>query len=238
MKTKMRRWRTAALAAGLCMAGLSVKPVSAQATTTASLTVTITPSASYSLSITTGSTAAMNLGSVGLNSSTFTVSPATVTVTSSYAYTGLTLQGAITSPSGTAWTFATSGAISGAQDTLGTWAVFTDTSVPWGTLGTTLNTGNYWVGTSSATSSNVVGGGVVPVGMTGNSCPTEGSAGARFIPLSGATGYKKMGCLKSNSTDAPQATSYLWLGFQLPTVTTDASHAQLVSLTLTAGAPN
>ena len=235
METRVRRWRTAALAAGLGMLVFVVKPVSAQATTTGSLTVTITPSASYALSITTVS-ASMNLGTVSLGASTFTVTPATVTVTSSYAYTGLTLQGAITATANP-WSFATSGALSGAQDTLGTWAVFTDTSVPWGTLGTSLGGGNYWLGTSSSTTSNVVGGGVVPVGMTGNSCPTEGSAGARFIAASGATGYKKMGCLTSNSVDAAQSKSYLWLGFQTPSATT-STNAQNVTLTLTAGAPN
>ena len=94
------RWGIRALATMLAMTGAGV----AQAATSDSLTVTITPTASYAVVVTTTPAGFLNLGTVALAASTQTVQPSTITVNSTFAYTGLTLQGQITSPGGTACT--------------------------------------------------------------------------------------------------------------------------------------
>src|SRR5436190_513653 len=100
-----------------------------------SLTITITPNAGYSVMITT-TNVGLDLGTVALGASTQTVRPSTVTVTSSFAATGLKLTGSM-SGAGIPWTYAINTAAQ-AQDELAAWAVFTDTSVAdFAVLGTT-----------------------------------------------------------------------------------------------------
>ena len=208
----------------------------AQAASTDTLTVTIRPNAGYTVTISTWIGGA-DLGAVDLGASTRTVAPSTVTITSSYAYTGLKLQGSIQS-GGTPWTFAPNVSAQ-AADQLAAWAVFTDTSVgSYAVLGSTGGGATHFLGTAGpGLGSNVVGASSEMVGVTGNTCPTESATAARFITTSAQAGFKKMGCLKPMSQDTGSARSHLWLYFVLPPATT-STNAQNVSFTLYAAAPN
>jgi hypothetical protein len=216
-------------------AGLAGLATSARAYNGAdSLTVTITPTASYSVLVTTSPAGFLNLGSVGLGASTQTVEASTITVESSFAYTGLKLQGAITSPGGTPWTFASNTAAQG-QDELAAWAVFTDTS----TQTKPAKDANHFAGTlPGAAGSGVTDATQRIVGTTGGTCPTPGAAGKLFIGGAGTAGWKPMECGTPYTTDPAGSQSLLWLYFTLPPTTTDGTHAQLITYTLTAGMPN
>src|ERR1035437_1804960 len=94
MKTR-KRWL-----AGLGMIlGLTcwARPSWATGASQDSVTVTITPIASYLLLVSTGAPlGGLSLGNVPVLTSTYTVNPTTVTVYSSYATTGLQLEGLVT----------------------------------------------------------------------------------------------------------------------------------------------
>jgi len=222
---KAKRWLTGVLIGlGMLLTG------SARAAVSDSLTVTITPNAGYSLTISTAGLG-LDMGTVALGASTQTVRPSTVTITSSFATTGLKLQGSM-GGAGTPWTYAQNTAAQGA-DQLAAWAVFTDTSINnYSVLGTTGTNSQYFVGTSSGvTGSNVIGSLQANVGtFTGSSSPL-------FIANAGQAGRKTMASLPTFATDPNGSRSFLWMYFVLPPATTDGN-AKLVTLTLTAGAPN
>jgi len=218
MKTKIR------LAAAAALMALSS---AAYAGTQDSLTVTITPTASYGVTLTT-TAVNLNFNSAALGSSIQTASPSTVTVTSSYASTGLKLAGQITQASGTPWTFAGNTASIG-SDQLAAWVVFTDTSVA-STAALGVPGGNYFRGTLANTNnSNVV--------STSNNQVGTGAGNTQFIAASGATGYKTMAALPPSGVDAAAAHAHMWMYFTLPQATTDLV-TKNVTFTLTAGAPN
>lgn len=233
MKTTMRWWRKAALTACALLAGVAAQAANISTDT---LTVTIRPNAGYIVEISTWLGGA-DLGAVDLAASTRTVAPSTVTVKSSYAYTGLKLQGSIQS-AGTPWTFAANTAAQG-LDQLAAWAVFTDTGVgSYAAVGSTGTGATHFLGTAPGANSGVVDATSRVVGGTGNTCPgTETVTTPQFITTSGQAGFKKMGCLKPMSVDTGSARSHLWLYFVLPPATS-ATNAQNVSFTLYAAAPN
>jgi hypothetical protein len=222
---KMKSWLTT-LAVGLGMLWTQ----GARAAVSDSLTVTITPNAGYSLTLSTANVG-LDMGTVNLGASTQTVKPSTVTVTSSFATTGLKLQGSM-SGAGTPWTLAQNTAAQG-TDQLAAWAVFTDTSITnYAVLGTTGTGSQYFIGTSSGvTGSNVIGTVNAPVGtFTGTSSPL-------FIANAGQAGRKTMASLPPSSSDLAASRAHLWMYFVLPPTTTD-NNPKLMTLTLTAGAPN
>jgi hypothetical protein len=205
--------------------GLTLTAASARANTEDSLTVTITPQASYGVQVDTTNTN-LDLGAVGLNTATNTVTASTVTITSSYASTNLTLQG-VMGGTGTPWQFASTNAAAPTSDHLGVWAVFTDTSV--GTaasFGAADSGGDYWVGTASGTTANVVSGTPQAVGGTAG-------AGQFITKQTSDAGYKTMTNLPSDNADPGGSESHLFLGFKLPPSTTD-THPKLITFVLTA----
>ena len=227
MNTKTR-WKVGGLALALGLAW--ALPKAASAATTDSLTVTVTPNAAYSVTITT-TNVVLNLGTVSLSASTQTVKPSTVTVNSSYAATGLKLQGTM-GGTGTPWTFAINSAAQ-TTDQLAAWAVFTDTSVTsYTTLGATGTGSNYFTGTSSGIANTTLVG-------TGNTGVGNGAASSlpEFIAAAGQTGFKTMASIPSSAVDAAASKAHMWMYFVLPPATTD-NNAKLVTFTLTAGAPN
>jgi hypothetical protein len=226
MKTQKRKW-TAGLALGLLALLGAGKALAAG--TSDSITITITPSASYVITISTALSGA-NLGSVPLNSSTFTATASTVAVTSSFAWTGLKIQGAVTSPGGTPWSLVSTN--TSVQDGLSAWALFTDTSI--------INA----PATTVLTSSNaIVGNGQFTVGAIGNpgcgSGTGTGTGLALFERQTGGVGLglKHMECLPPVSLDTYGAQPHMFLYFQTPPTSTDLAHAQLVTFTLLANAP-
>jgi hypothetical protein len=218
MKTKLR---VAAAAALMALAS------AAYAGTQDSLTVTITPTASYGVTVTT-TAVNLNFNSAALGSSIQTASPSTVTVTSSYASTGLKLAGQITQASGTPWTFAANTASIG-SDQLAAWVVFTDTSVA-STAGLGTGNGAYFRGTLANTNnSNVV--------STSNNQVGTGAGNTQFIATPGSAGYKTMASLPPSGVDLAASRAHMWMYFTLPQATTDLV-TKNVTFTLTAGAPN
>ncbi|MDP3541708.1 MAG: hypothetical protein Q8T11_04485 [Elusimicrobiota bacterium] len=220
MKMQTKRWPAAlALLAGLA--------VNASAADTDSLAVTITPEASYSLTLSTGPGAGdwLNLGVVPLSGSTWTVRPATVTVTSSYTNTDLTLIGTMLSGG---WALEDVDASAPTADRLGAWAVFTDTSV----AASPGQASGYFSGIApDTTGSDVIDDIVQDVG-------TGADGKIMFVAAPGDAGYRSMEDNKSTmSGDTPAATSHLWLRFKLPPTTTNLD-PKVLQLTVTAGAPN
>jgi hypothetical protein len=199
----------------LVLAGVAVLlglGVTASAADTDSLTVTIVPTASYSLTVATGPAAGswLDLGVVPLNTSTWTVRPATVT--------GTVLSGG--------WTLGANTASLG-NDELAAWAVFTDTSV----AASPSQASGYFSGTApNVDNSDVLRNTVDDVG-------TAVGGNKKFVAAVGDAGYRSMEDVSSTAVDAPAATSHLWLRFKLPP-TTSALTAKQVRITITAGAPN
>lgn len=211
----------AALAAGLA--------ATASANTADSLTVTIQPQAAYSVLVTTTPAGYLNLGLVNLSASTQTIQPSTITVNSSYAYTGLSLSANITS-AGTPWTFSANTAAL-TQDKLAAWVVFTDTSVQ------TMPALGSFLGTTPGANSDVVQAASTAVGNTGTAgCPALGSGGKSYIFGSATAGYKPMECATTTATDPAGGLSFMWMKFVLPPTTT-TTNPQLIQYTLTAAAP-
>ena len=219
-----KMWRRLGLLAAL--AGLAT---AARANTADSLEVTIQPQAAYSVLVTTTPAGYLNLGTVSLNTSTQTVQPSTITVNSSYAYTGLSLTGNITG--GTAWTFSSDTTIP-AKDKLEAWVVFTDTSVQ------TMPALSSFLGTKPGVLlSDVVQAAALPVGPTGGTCPTVGTSAIQsYIWASGTAGYKPMECAPTSLTDPAGGLSFMWMKFTLPPTSTDVI-AKKIQYTLTAGSP-
>jgi hypothetical protein len=218
-----KRWLTG-LAAGLLLlaAGRAI------AAGSDSLTVTITPNAGYSVTVTTTGVG-LDMGAVSLGASTQTVRPSTITVTSSYATTGLKLTGSM-SGTGTPWTYAANTAAQG-TDQLAAWAVFTDTSVAdYTVLGTTGTNSNYFTGTLATTA----GSGVI---STSADQVGTGAGPAQFIAAAGQVGRKTMAALPSNAADLAGSRAHMWMYFVLPPSTTD-NNPKRMTFTLTAGAPN
>ena len=194
----------------------------ATAATTDSLTVTITPNAYYSVTIdTTG--VSLDLGSVALNTTTGTVSPALVTIQSTYATTDLKLQGSITSAGPTPWTFSNN-TTRIENDKIAAWAVFTDTSVA-----VVPTSAGAFSGTEPVADSDLIGAGNPDVGDGGNT--------AHFVVAAGEAGYKTMEDMPNFAVDPAASHSNLWLKYRLPGSST-RSEAQFITHTLTAGAPN
>jgi hypothetical protein len=222
-----KRWLTG-LAAALSL--LAAGRARAATANTDSLTVTIIPNAGYSVVVTT-TNVGLDLGVVNLGASTQTVRPSTITVTSSYATTGLKLTGSMSTNGGVPWTYAIDTSLQG-SDQLAAWAVFTDTSVSdYTTLGSTGTGATYFLGTSSgAAGSNVVGTVTTPVGTSAGVSP-------HFIANSAQAGYKTMAALPSSAADLASSRAHMWMYFVLPPATTD-NNAKYMTFTLSAAAPN
>jgi hypothetical protein len=218
MKTN-KTWRALGLLLGLTW--LFSAP--AQAATSDSLTVTITPNAAYALDIDTASVV-LNLGTVDLGASTQTVTPATVTIQSSYATTDITILGQVISGG---WTLDANTA-SDESDALKAWAVFTDTSVA--TMPTSGVEGAFSGTVPGANGSDVIDDVVLDVG-------TDAGGDLQFVKTAATAGYKSMEDMPPALVDGPASKSHLWLRFTLPPATTTLT-AKQVYLTLTAGAPN
>jgi hypothetical protein len=188
--------------------------------------VTVTPNASYSLTLSTGLAAnSFALGNVNLAASTFTVNPATVTITSSFATTGLTLQGLVAG----GWSLETANTAALAQDKLAAWAVFTDTGV--NSAAAVAALGGAFSGTAAdADDSDVLSGAALSVGNLVTAHLRE------FVLTSGAANYKSMHNLPSNSVDAGGAQSHLWLKLKLPPTSSTLAQ-QSLTVVVTAGAP-
>jgi hypothetical protein len=218
MRTQVRKW----LAALIATAGLAGN---ALADPTDSLTVTITPNAAYSVDIDTA-LVVLNLGTVGLSASTFTVSPATVQVNSSYAATDLTIAAAVLSGG---WTLDADTSNS-ENDALKAWAVFTDTSAT--NAATVAAAGGAFSGTvPGANGSDVLG------TAAGLGVGTEGGGDLQYVLTAGAAGHKTMDALPTNTVDAAASRAHLWLKFTLPPTTT-ALTAKTIQVTVTGGGPN
>jgi len=189
-----------------------------------SLTVTITPNAVYAVDIDTA-LVVLNLGTVDLGLSTFTVSPATVQVNSSYAATDLTIAAAVIAGG---WTLDADTA-NNENDALKSWAVFSDTSV---TNASTLAalTGAFTGTVPGATGSDVLG--TVSAGVG-----TEATLDVQYVLAAGNVGHKTMDALPTFTVDGPASRSHLWLKFTLPSTTTDLT-AKQVQITVTGGGPN
>lgn len=192
---------------------------SAKAADMDSLTVTITPTASYAVDIDTAiSPALLNLGSVGLGQSTYTVNVTTVEVQSSYASTQLQMAAEIID--GT-WTI-DNDTTTANTDALQAWAVFTDTSIV------------------SATVVQGLAGAYGAPDLLFNDLPQyigDANGGTRHEVDSGAAGYKNMdNHVSSLAGDVPASRSHLWLKFILPPVSTTMT-AKQVYITVAAGAP-
>ncbi len=183
-----------------------------------SLTVTITPTAAYAVDVDTAITPALlNLGSVGLGVSTYTVNVTTVQVQSSYASTQLQIVPEVLDGS---WTIDNSTAAQ-ETDALQVWAVFTDTSIVSGTVVQGL------AGAYGATD------------LLFNTPQYVGAAngGTRYEVDATAAGYKNMdNHVSSLAGDVPASRSHLWLKFTLPQVTTTLT-AKNIYVTVAAGAP-
>lgn len=216
MNAQLKKW-TRTL--GAAMLGL-LAAVGAEAADTGALTVTITPTAAYSILIDTTATT-LDLGTVGLGNSTWTLRPATVTVNSSYATTELSLQGNMVAGG---WTFDDNTATN-EQDALKAWAVFTDTGV----AAAPGQASGYFSGTTpSVDGSDVISAGAEDVGTAGGE--------SKFVAATGDAGYKSMENIPSNAVDAGAAASHLWLRFTLPPATTDTTPKRIqVILTAFAG---
>ena len=217
MKTKMK-WGGALLALALTWLGGATARA---AGVTDSLTVTITPNASYVVSISSDPNAGswLNLGTVNLGGSTWTVRPATVAVQSSYGATELSLQGTMLSGG---WSFETANTGSLGTDKLAGWAVFTDTSV----AAAPAQASGYFSGTAAnVDGSDVISGGNVFVGTSNSK--------SQYVALPGDAGYKTMINIPSESVDAPASHAHLWLRFKLPPSTTNTT-AKVFFITLTA----
>ena len=232
MKSETRgcKWRTAALAA-LGALWLCAGPAKAGPGGTAdSITVTITPTASYAITITSASSG-VDLGSVGLNSTTNTVTSSTVAITSSFAYTGLKLTGSMGGT--TPWTLVSTNTV--VQDGMSAWALFTDTSIVTAPASASvLTSSNAVVGTAQFVVGPTGSGGATGCNAAGAS--TVGGTTSALFESTAAFGLKHMECIPSSTTDANASKAHLFLYFKTPQTTSDLTQ-KLVTFTLTAGIP-
>lgn len=215
MRTRKRRLTALAATLGLAWAQ------AASAADKDSLTVTITPVAAYGVTVTT-TNVVLDLGSMALNGSTQTVRPSTITVTSSYATTNLTLAG-IMSGAGTPWQFSADTTVP-LNDRLQTWAVFTDTSAST----PPAQAAGYFAGTVPGAAGSAV------VDTTPRAVGGASGTGLFVNSVSAAAPYKAMTNLPSDAVDAAAATAHMWVYFKLPPSTTDMN-AKRVTFLITAG---
>jgi len=218
MKTEGRTKGWTLLGA-LLLLGTLLTGSTAKAADMDSLTVTITPTASYAVDVDTAiSPALLNLGSVGLGQSTYTVNVTTVEVQSSFATTQLQVHAEVISGG---WTI-DNDTTTASADSLQAWAVFTDTSIV------------------SATVVQGLAGAYGATDLLFNDLPQyvgNADGGTRHEVDSGAAGYKNMdNHVSSLAGDIPASRSHLWLKFTLPPVTTLMT-AKQVYITVAAGAP-
>ena len=208
MKTR-KKWLT-----GLGMVlGLAcwARPAAAVGTLTDSVTVTITPIASYLLLVSTGQPlGGLSLGSVNVLTSTYTVNPTTVTVESSYAATGILLEGLVTGGLLTIEPAPTGANLSTDTDKVGIWAVFTDTG-----MGAQPNAslaplpGGAFPGNAPGVGSTVVQGGVFN---------QVGNAVGGYTLASGTPHWKPMRSLPTFNADNGGSQAELWLGLEVSPV--------------------
>ena len=196
--------------------------IAAQAADQDALTVTIRPNAFYSVDIDTANVG-LDLGTVALGASTQTVSPATVTINSTYADTDLRLRGDIDSAASVIWQFDLDTSDQN-LDRLAAWATFTDvarTSAP-------AQGGGYFSGTVPGDpNSDAIAATTRYVGSGGGT--------TNLFEANGEFAFKDMDAL-APSPD-PESLSHLWLYFRLPNASTD-DDAQNVTITLMAVLPN
>lgn len=215
----MKTWTKGLLALGLAL-GLGRAAWADDQGLRDSLTVTITPNAYYSVSITTAGPE-LNLGTLDMSVSTYTVKPATVTIHSSFASTDLTLQGSIAGGMG----LETANANAPTSNNIGAWAVFTDTGNS--TAATVVFTGTL----PGATGSDVFD----TTGITVDNANGDGTDENRFVETTGNPGNKVMDNLPNETMDAAASKAHLWLKFTMPAGVTSTG-AQNITLTLVAGA--
>ncbi len=176
------------------------------------LTITVTPNIDYGVDIAT-TPSVMNLGTVDLYASTFTVQPATVTFQGNMAGQELDLSASV----GTAWKFDVSPstwATSGEQDALAVYALFSATTLA------AAPTGDDFANATAAAGFNVDAQtlGAVRVGGSGGPGNKYEKQGADAVDMD----------LKNPGNQAR-----LWFLLRLPNQTT-TGNAQDVKVTLTA----
>ncbi len=179
------------------------------------LTVTIRPNAYYAVTISTDD-ALLDLGTVALAVTTQTVSPATVTIQSTYAQTDLVLQGFIESAGAGDWTFDASSASVVANE-IAAWATFTSiarSSAP-------AQTGDYFDGTSPGTGNDMISGSPQYAGTSAT------NSTANMFEVSGEFDDKEM------DAQAISSQSHLWLYFRMPLSAAD-NDPQNITILLTA----
>lgn len=190
---------------------------SVQAATSDSLTVTIQPNVFYDVSIAT-TDADLNLGQVALGASTQTVSPATVTINSTYLNTDLTLAGVINNTgAGLDWQF-DADTTSQESDFLAAWATFTSTTL----ASAPAQGGDVFEGTTPGAGSDVIT-------TTARYVGTSATHGADIFELESTADAIDMDGLAKNDQ------AHLWLYFRMPSASTDGD-PQAVSIILTADA--
>lgn len=186
----MKKLIAMTVALGFCLG--FIKAVEA-----AQLTVTIRPSANYSLTL--ASATSIDLGTVAMGASTQTVIPATITITSTYANTDISVEGEIA----VNWNLdTTSDTIE--QDLIAVWAVFTTTN----TDTAPTQTGGYFNGSTLASGSDLVG----------DAARYGGTAGAN-ADLFEANGEADLEDLDNMN---PNEQAHLWLWFRMPSVSTSS----------------
>ena len=219
---KNRETKKKLMAAALVLIGLSVMPArdasadSDPSNDSDSLTIVVTPRYDFGVDITT-TPAAMNLGTVDLYASTFTVQPATVTFLGSKAGQELDLSAALSG----GWKFDVSPstwAAGGEQDALAVYALFSSTNLA------AAPAGDDFANATAAAGFNVDAQTLGPVRAGGLSGP-----GAK---------YEKQG---AGAVDLdmknPGDKAHLWFLLRLPSQTS-VTAAQNVSVTLTATIDN
>ena len=190
-----------------------------QAATSDSLTVTIQPDAYYDVTIATND-ADMDLGQVTLGNSTQTVSPATITINSTYLNTDLRLLGAISNTgAGLSWQF-DADTTSQESDFLAAWATFTSTTL----AAAPAQGSDFFEGTAPGAASDVIS-------TTDRYAGTSATHGADIFELESTGDAINM----DDMNNGDQA--HLWLYFRMPNASTDGD-AQDIKLTLTAVATN
>lgn len=216
MNAKRAAVRFLGLALGLFLA----QTAAAQVSDKDALTVTITPNAYYAVVITTTAPNSLNLGLVNLAASTYTVRPATVTITSTFASTDLTLEGRMLSGN---WSFDANTA-SNEADSLQAWALFTDTGAA------SVPADAFFTGSVPGANDSDVFDAVA----RGVDDPTGGIDENNFTLVPGNANYKSMEDLPNAGGTA---SSHLWFKFRLPSATTSTG-AHNIQVILTAVAPN
>ena len=179
---------------------------------TDSVTVTISPNANWLVLVSTGAPAGgLSLGQVDALVSTFTVNPTTVTVYSSYATTGLQIEGLL---SGGMTLETNSSQLATHTDKLAAWAVFSDTGMsgqPTASLATLPSTN--FQGTQAGSSSSTL--------LTNAFVNVGGSGANKYYTLPKATANNKsMTSLPNYAMDTGASASHLWLALEMSPVAT------------------